>query len=56
MSHNGSHSTPFSTRPWREIAGELAAEADPKRIIELAKELDRALAEQMPMIEHDQKS
>jgi hypothetical protein len=50
------HPNAVPSRPWRDIARELATEADPKRITELAKELDRALAEQMPMIEHDQKS
>jgi hypothetical protein len=39
---------PQPTRPWREIAQELAEETNGQRIQELAEELSRALAEQTP--------
>jgi hypothetical protein len=32
-------------RDWREIAAEVEKEADPRRLLELSKELERALAE-----------
>ena len=34
-------------RPWKEIARELAGEMNHIRALELAKELDKALAEQV---------
>jgi predicted P-loop ATPase/GTPase len=36
----------FPARPWRVIAQELARETNPRRVIELSEELNRALAEQ----------
>ena len=35
------------SRPWREIARELARETNRDRITELSEELNRALAEQL---------
>jgi hypothetical protein len=35
-----------ATRPWREIARELASEINPNRILELSRELSRAFDEQ----------
>lgn len=35
-----------SSRPWQDIARDLAKETDRKRIVELADELDQALKEQ----------
>ena len=37
---------PAMTRPWKEVAKELAVERDTTRIVELSEELDRALTEQ----------
>lgn len=37
---------PISSRPWRVIAQELAGEPNPKRVLELCQELNRALSEQ----------
>jgi hypothetical protein len=36
------------SRPWKDIARELSAETDLKRIGELAHELNRAIVEQEP--------
>ena len=33
-------------RPWQEIAEEASRESDPKKLMALAEELDRALREQ----------
>jgi hypothetical protein len=41
-------------RPWQEIADEAAQETDPKRLIELAKELERALAERDKQLQKKQ--
>ena len=32
-------------RDWREIAAEVAQETDPRRLLELSRELEQALAE-----------
>ncbi len=34
------------SRPWRVIAQELSQETDPKRVLELSQELNRALEQQ----------
>jgi hypothetical protein len=34
-------------RPWRQIAAELAGETKPERVVELSRELSRALDEQI---------
>lgn len=37
-----------TSRPWKEIAAELSKEQNPKRALELAKELNAALAAHTP--------
>jgi|GEM_PF-4564701 hypothetical protein len=38
------------SRPWKDIARELAQATNRMRALELAKELDRALLEQVPQV------
>ena len=39
-------------RPWRDVAAELAAEADPARLTKLAKELLKALERSSSELPH----
>ncbi|HZQ24197.1 MAG TPA: hypothetical protein VFA89_15500 [Terriglobales bacterium] len=38
-------------RTWQEIAAEVAKETDPKKLIELAEELNRALEMRDPILQ-----
>ena len=37
---------PVLSRPWRIVVQELSQETNPKRVLELAEELNRAFAEE----------